>query len=201
MRQRWLVIFMVLAAIAGIGAISAAAQDVADKSLFLIAKRDLSDPLFAETVVVMLPSKEAGLVVGLIVNKSTRVPLREVFPKNPALKDRPDKVYFGGPVDLDLPAVLFLSSKPIEQAIHLEGELYISFDLDFIEAALVKPEEQVRDLRLFLGRAQWSPAQLEGEIMRGSWYSEREEITWIFKRDPEKVWPALIGRLEAGTPI
>lgn len=203
MRHRHLIVLIVLPTLIGIGTIGGAAQNATNKSPFLVARRELSDPLFKESVILMLPSTDTDLdlVVGLIVNKPTRVSLRDVFPTNPALKDRTDTVYFGGPVDIHMPSMLFLSSKPIEQAVHLDGDLYISFDLEFIEETLVRPEEQVRDVRLFLGRAQWAPEQLRGEILRGSWYNEREENSWIFRRDPENVWSVLIGRLESGTPI
>jgi putative transcriptional regulator len=201
MRHRLLTVFIVLATVIGIGTIGGAAQNATDKSLFLVARRELFDPLFKQSVILMLPATDSDLVVGLIVNKPTRISLREVFPTNPALKDRTDTVYFGGPVDIRTPGVLFLSSKPIEQAVHLDGDLYISFNLDFIEETLVKPEEQVRGVRLFLGRAQWAPEQLQGEVLRGAWYSEREENRWIFRQDPENVWAVLIGRLESGTPI
>ncbi|HXZ13609.1 MAG TPA: YqgE/AlgH family protein, partial [Candidatus Sulfotelmatobacter sp.] len=163
--------FFVLATFIGIGAIAGAAQNATDKSLFLVARRELPDVLFKESVILMLPSTDTDLVVGLIVNKPTRVPLRDVFPKNPDLKDRPDTIYFGGPVDIHTPSVLFLSSKPAEQAVHLDGDLYISFNSDFIEETLVKPKEEMRDMRLFLGRSQWAPEQLQGEILRGAWYS------------------------------
>ena len=202
MRRRHLTVFIVLATLSGIGTLGGAAQKATDKSLFLVARRDLSDPLFKESVILMLPSTESDdLVVGLIVNKPTRISLREVFPENPALKDRTDTVYFGGPVDIHTLSALFLSSKPIEQAVRLDGDLYISFDPNFIEETLVKPEEQVQEVRLFLGRAQWAPEQLQGEILRRSWYSDREENSWIFRRDSENVWSVLIGRLESGTPI
>lgn len=201
MRYKWLPVLLLLVIFIGIAALGGAAQNATGKSLFLVARRELSDLLFKESVILMLPSTDTDLIVGLIVNKPTRVPLRDVFPKSSALKDRSDTVYFGGPVDVQEPGVLFLASKPSQQAIHLAGDLYVSFDSDFIEGILVKPEEQVREVRLFLGRAQWAPVQLQAEIFRGAWYSKQEENSWIFKRDPENVWPALIGRLESGTLV
>lgn len=201
MRHRWLAVILVLVIFSGIAAIGGAAQKATDKSLFLIARREMSDPLFKETVVLMLPATDMDLIVGLIVNKPTRVPLRDVFPNNSALKDRSDTVFFGGPVDINELSALFLSPKPSQEAIHLAGDLYVSFAPDFIEGILAKPKEEVREVRLFLGRSQWGTAQLHGEILHGAWYSEQEENSWIFKRDPENVWPALIGRLEPGTLV
>lgn len=201
MRYRCLSVFLVLVIFAGIATIGGAAQKTTDKSLFLIARRELSDPLFTESVVLMLPSTHTELIVGLIVNKPTRVPLREVFPNNSAFKDRSDTVFFGGPVDINQLSALFLSPKPSQEAIHLAGDLYVSFAPDFIEGILVKPKEEIREVRLFLGRAQWGTAQLQGEMLHKDWYSEQEENSWIFKRDPENVWPALIGRVDPGTLV
>jgi putative transcriptional regulator len=172
-------------------------QNGTEMSLFLVARRELSNPLFKESVVLMLPSADTDVVVGLIVNKPTRIQLREVFPKDSALKNRSDAVYFGGPVDTEAPSALFLSSKPSKQAVHLVGDLYVSFDSDFIEGMLKKPK-QARDVRLFLGRAQWAPDQLQDETLRGAWYRERAENSWIFSREPENVWHSLIGRAEPG---
>jgi putative transcriptional regulator len=201
MRCKWLTVSLLLVTFVETGTLGGATQNEKDKSLFLVARRDLSDLLFKESVVLMLPATDTDLVVGLIVNKPTRIPLREVFPKDSVLKDRTDAVYFGGPVDIQKPGILFLSSKSVEPAVHLAGDLYVSFDPDFIEGILVKPNDEVREVRLFLGRAQWSLAQLRGEMIGGAWYSKPEENTWIFRRDPKNVWTVLIGQLEADAPI
>src|SRR5215813_2699199 len=49
------------------------AQD--SRSRFLVATPDLRDPLFSQTVVVMIPQTEIQipLVVGLIINKPTQI--------------------------------------------------------------------------------------------------------------------------------
>jgi putative AlgH/UPF0301 family transcriptional regulator len=48
-----------------------------------------------------------------------------------------------------------------------------------------------------MGRAQWAPAQLDGEALRGSWYSIRAEGELIFDRDTEHLWKHLEERAEA----
>ena len=76
--------------------------DNEEKTLFLVARTELRDPIFKESVVLMFPSSVGvgeGLIVGLIVNKPARVELSEIFPDDPALKNRPETAYFGGPVD------------------------------------------------------------------------------------------------------
>jgi putative transcriptional regulator len=188
---------ILLFALVGIGSVAGAAQEGGDKPLFLVARRELADPLFQGSVVLMLPASSGELMVGLIVNKPTQLRLREVFPKDSALRKRSDTVYFGGPVDVEAPGAVFHASNPPKRAIHLIGDLYVSFDSHFIEEILKKPEPG-RDVRIFTGRAQWAPDQLRAEMLRGAWYNERAESSWIFSRDSENVWRILLDRENHG---
>jgi putative transcriptional regulator len=167
--------------------------DSEDKTLFLVARPELPDPIFKESVVLMFPpsvgSKE-GPVVGLIVNRPARVALSEIFPDDEALKDRSENVYFGGPVEPRAPGVVFRSSKAAKQAALLFGDVYVSFDPDFIKELLKEPEKKP-DLHLFVGRSQWAPAQLEFEIAVGAWYSMRAETNLIFSASPQSLWRKL----------
>ncbi len=169
----------------------------ADKSSFLVARPELNDPLFEQSIVVMLPVIDKYLVVGLIVNKPTRLTLSQVFPKVSAFKDRTDTVYFGGPVDLKAPAALFRSTKSFKQAFHLTSDLYVTFDANFIESLLKGQKKGVSDIRLVIGRAQWGTDQLGGEMEEGSWFGAKEANSVIFSADPD-LWKTLITQLEPG---
>lgn len=173
-------------------------QGTQNKCVFLVAERDLPNPLFERSVILMLPRREGDLVVGLIVNKPTKVALQDVFPNNSALKKQTDTVYFGGPVDTGTPGVVFRSSKAMKEAFQLEGDLYVTFDKDLIQRILKKPKE-ILDVRLFLGRSQWAPGQLQDEMARGSWFTAHDDSSWIFKTDTGSVWPALIERVDPGS--
>jgi putative transcriptional regulator len=169
-----------------------------DKTLFLVARPELSDPIFRESVVLMFPSSVVageGLVVGLIVNRPARVALSEIFPNDNALKGRSETAYLGGPVDPRAPGVVFRSSKATKEAALLFGDVYVSFDPDFIKELLKKPE-RTPDLRLFVGRSQWAPAQLQNEIVKGAWYSVRAETNLIFSASPQSLWRRLFERAE-----
>jgi putative transcriptional regulator len=168
------------------------------KTLFLVARPELGDPFFKESVVLMFPSSLVagpGLVVGLIINRPARVALSEIFPNDNALKDRSETAYFGGPVDPRAPGVVFRSSKAAKQAALLSGDVYVTFDPDFIKDLLKKPEK-TPDLRLFVGRSQWAPAQLQNEMVKGAWYSVRAESNLIFSASPQDIWRKLFERAE-----
>jgi putative AlgH/UPF0301 family transcriptional regulator len=172
--------------------------DGEDKTLFLVARPEIGDPLFKESVVMMFPSSVVaieGLVVGLIINRPARVALSEIFPDDDALKNRSVTVYFGGPVDPLAPGVVFRSSKAVKRAALLFGDIYVSFDPEFIEELLKKPEE-TPDFRLFVGRSQWVSAQLQNEMAMRAWYSVRAETSLIFSPSPQSLWRNLFERAE-----
>ena len=173
-------------------------EDSEDKTLFLVARPKLGDPLFKESVVLMFPSSVVtvkGLVVGLIVNRPATVALSEIFPNDDALKNRSETVYFGGPVEPMAPGVVFRSSKAVKQAVLLFGDIYVSFDPNFIKELLKKPEE-TPDARLFVGRSQWASVQLQYEMAMRAWYSVRAETNLIFTASPQSLWHKLFEREE-----
>jgi putative transcriptional regulator len=170
------------------------------KLLFLVARPSILDPIFERSVVVMVPLEGEPLIVGLIVNKPTRLALRDLFPKSPALKKRSDIAFMGGPVDMSSPALVFHASKPPRQAMLLYDDVYLSFDGRYI-ASRLQDSKQTGGLRLFLGRAQWAPEQLQGEALRDSWYSLRAEGEVIFEGDSEKLWSTLHERARPSSNI
>ena len=173
-------------------------EDSEGKTLFLVARPGLREPVFKESVVLKLASPVGvgkGLVVGLILNKPARVALSDIFPDDQALQNRSETVYFGGPVEPRAPGVIFRSSEPAKQATLLFGDIYVSFDPDFIRELLKEPEKKP-DLRLFVGRSQWAPAQLQNEIAMGAWYSVWAEKNLIFSATTQYLWRKLLDRAE-----
>jgi putative transcriptional regulator len=172
-------------------------QDSSRQGLFLVARRDLSDPLFEKSVVLMLPIKGTPLLVGLIINRPTRVPLHDLFADSPALQKRDATAYFGGPVGVEVGALsaLFRSATPPKDATLVFGDVFVSFDHSTI-AALVGNFQQASTLRVFLGRAQWAPEQLENEMAKGGWYSVGSGADPIFSKLPEDAWLMLLDQAE-----
>src|SRR5262245_14497320 len=78
---------------------SAVAAEVAN-GIFLIAKREMRDPRFRETVVLVTQPPQGG-PFGVIINRPLDLPLSEVFPDQATMKGKKDVVYLGGPVARD----------------------------------------------------------------------------------------------------
>src|SRR5690348_6874403 len=170
-----------------------AAQNEKGQIEILIAREQVDDPFFRHSVVVMLPETESQMVVGLIINKPTRLTLGKLFPDSPQLKSRTDRAYFGGPVDVSTPSVAFRSEKEPDNTVRLYGDVYLTFDSDQISSAFQNPKPGGGP-RVFLGRAQWAPGQLENEIRMGGWYRIKAEGEMLFSPDPDNLWPKLHAR-------
>jgi len=167
--------------------------ELGSKTLLLVARSGLGDPFFRDSVVLMFPAsvkKEEGLIAGVIINKPTRVALSDIFPDDKEFKDRSETAYFGGPVEPRVPLAVFRANKPAKEAMLLFGDVYVSFDPDFIRELLKRPEKPA-DVRLFLGRAQWGPLQLENEMSIGAWYGVPAEASLIFDSKPDYLWHKL----------
>ncbi len=62
-----------------VATLPARGTEKAAQTYFLVAQPDLPDPMFRDAVVLMLPSTGTPLVVGLIVNKPTKMKLSNLF--------------------------------------------------------------------------------------------------------------------------
>jgi putative transcriptional regulator len=170
-------------------------QQKSEHGTFLVARRELSNPLFGSSVVLMLPIKDVTLVVGVIINKPTHVLLRDMFPDSKSLAKQDTTAYFGGPVELDEPGAIFRSKTPPKKATAVFGDVYVTFDSATI-ASLAEDSQQGSTVRIFLGRSQWDPEQLQNEMAKGAWYSTDDDAKLIFNSHPDAVWRALLKRLE-----
>src|ERR1700730_10565072 len=142
------------------------------KPYFLVATPQMGDPIFGGSVIMMIPTIDAPLLAGVIINKPTTTSPQEVFPHFPALRNGPNSAYFGGPVDNGQAIVALRTSHPPAKAIQVFDDVYVSADADTI-AQIIKDNTDPANLRIFLGRAQWLNEQLHTEIMAGAWYVMR----------------------------
>jgi putative transcriptional regulator len=170
------------------------AQQVERQPVLLVATPDLLDPFFAQTVVLVLfPS--GGGPLGVILNRPTRVTLKDAFPDQPRLSERSETLYFGGPVRTTALMFLFRGGGSAEGVFPVFSDLFLSSNGEVLDGLLDSPRDGVQ--RYFLGYAGWAPVQLEGEIARGSWYVLPADSDEILEMDPEVMWRELLARATA----
>jgi putative transcriptional regulator len=167
----------------------------------LVASRDLGDPNFAQTV-ILLVHYDAESVVGLMLNRRTDLPISRVLTQLEAAKGRSDPVYLGGPVETPTIFALLRSTDKLEGAEHVFGGVYwIS-----TKAALERTISSHPDpgaFHVYLGYAGWSADQLKTEVRLGGWFIFQADSQTVFGANPNSLWQEMIKKTElkmAGLP-
>ena len=172
-----------------LAAFSAVAAD--PTAIFLVARKDMPDPFFHESVVLVTNATESP--VGVIINKPLPLTLANAIPNASPLQDRDDKLFFGGPVQTEDVVFVFRAKKEPENAMRLMEGVYVSGNRELLETLLAR-KDPVDGLRIFAGHAGWAPGQLEAEIQRGDWALAPADASAIFRSKPEELWPELRAR-------
>jgi putative transcriptional regulator len=156
---------------------------------FLVAGRNIIDPFFSESVVLLINYGEKG-AMGLIINRPTEMKLSVLFPEVEGLEEA-DPLFFGGPVDRQRMMLLVRSGSGPEGALRIFDGIYMSASRAVLErmAGSSAPGES---FRMYSGYAGWAPGQLEAEIARGDWHVVQADAETVFEKDPSAVWPELI---------
>jgi len=187
MRKRlWIIAAGALLQTAG-AAQSIRSEDLAAGKL-LVASRDLLDPNFVQTVVLLVRySKDEDSVVGLIVNRRTQIPIARVFPELKEAKGQSDPIYRGGPVERTAALALLRARAKPEEAEHVFANVSMISSrplLDKTIAARMDPSM----FHIFLGYAGWTARQLQGEVDLGAWHVFPGAAAVVFDTDPETLW-------------
>lgn len=162
---------------------------------FLVASRDLGDPNFAHSVVLLLHYDDENGALGVIVNRRSDVPLSRVFEDLQGSKGRTDPIYVGGPVEAGSVLALLKSESKLKDAEHVFGNVYLISSKALLEKTLAAGVE-ASQFHVYLGYAGWAREQLEHEVDLGAWHVLPADATSVFHSDPESVWPRLIKQTE-----
>ena len=165
------------------------------KGKFLVASKQLRDPQFFETVVLLLEYDSKG-AMGLVINRPTTVKLSKVLPDIEGLQKRSDTIYLGGPVAKNQLMLLIRTSSPPEGSRLVFKDIYLSSSQTVIEKMIDKPDTPER-FRVYAGYAGWAPGQLDHEVSRGGWHILQADEESVFDKTPSEIWPELIRRSSA----
>lgn len=176
----------------GIGLLSSRASDIAPGS-FLVARRDLSDPNFAQSVVLMLRHDERSSM-GLVINRRTGAALSELFPGQEDAARTSEPIFWGGPVGMT-GVLALLREERYEKAEQVFPGVLLITSKAALEEKLAENLDASK-LRVYLGYCGWGPGQLRQELEMGAWHHMRGETALVFDPSPESLWSRLIGRTE-----
>jgi putative transcriptional regulator len=163
---------------------------------FLVAGKQMRDPNFYRSVVLMVEYGESGSM-GLVVNRPSNVSVARALSEHFDLPESDQLVYVGGPVE---PAALFV----LHSAGEFETEesdvvpgIYVGSSPDVFERVIEQVVGGSDDLefRVFAGCAGWGPGQLEGELEHGDWHILPAVAPEILSGDPYTLWDELVERI------
>jgi putative transcriptional regulator len=174
-------------------ACSVAAQSKRPEDLvvgkILVTPHDAPDPLFAESVIVLVQYSEAG-ALGLMINKRTTVPISRALEGVANASKHSEPVFVGGPVQLDTLFALVRAAVRPEGAAEVFGNVHFISTKAALEKALAGATNP-SGLRIYAGYCGWGPHQLENEMRLGGWYifDRSEDLT--FDAEPATLWTRL----------
>ena len=157
----------------------------------LVAREQLIDPNFAESVVLLLEYGEDG-ATGLIINRPTEVSLSEVLEMEGAER-LAEPVYVGGPVARGQMMLLLRVPGSPEDTRRVFEDVHVGGSRALLERMIAQPAAEER-FRVYSGHSGWAPGQLEMEIERGGWHVMPGDADLVFSTAPSSVWPQLIRR-------
>ena len=164
------------------------------RGMFLVADREMSDPRFTESVILLLSADQTG-AMGLIINKPTGSRLSEILPESWNAVRQNDRLYYGGPVGSYQLLLLLRSASAVKDAVRITQEVMVSSDRDVLRDAVLH-RKAGEEYRVFAGYAGWAAGQLELELKIGQWRVISADVEMVFHKDASKVWPALIRKSE-----
>ena len=159
----------------------------------LVAARNLPDPNFTDTVVLLVQYSREG-AAGLVINRPSDIPLSKVLPDLAATARVGTTAFIGGPVSQQ--AVLALSRAACDACPPLGREVYLVNTPDALTQRLANGAD-TRQVRVYLGYAGWGPGQLEAETRQHAWRVLDADARVVFDPQPATVWRRLITRTEA----
>jgi putative transcriptional regulator len=184
---------LLLASACCLAAQSESPEDLAAGKI-LVAPRDLPDPLFANSVILVVRYSKTG-ALGLRLDRRTTVPISRVLSEVKGAAGHSDPVFVGGPVELDTVSALARAPRKPEGATEVFGDIYFIANKTALEKALGGASNP-SGLRIYIGYCGWGPQQLENEVNNGSWYIFSRSEDLAFDAKPDTLWSRLIGKAE-----
>jgi putative transcriptional regulator len=158
----------------------------------LVATPVLRDPNFERTV-VLLVAHENGGAIGVVLNRATEVPVREVLGSWGGVATEPSVVFEGGPVQ---PEAAICLARVRSSTTELRGFSRVQGTLGTVDLTNDPDNmrDQLLDVRVFAGYAGWAPGQLEEEIATGSWLTFAGLPGDAFTERPDDLWASVLRR-------
>ena len=160
-----------------------------ERVYLLVATNQITEEAFSRTVILLLHYGSDG-AIGVAINRPTWVTTDEVFPNLGYLHAYRGHVFHGGPLAQTTVLVLHRSAAAADDEPLVDG-VYMSSELDWLEADFDARKDTDSALRFYAGHASWRPGQLEEELSGGAWRVVPGGASEIFDAEPTSLWRRL----------
>lgn len=158
----------------------------------LVAARNLPDPNFTDTVVLLIEYSADG-AAGLVLNRSSGVPLSRALPSVEGASAVTAPAFIGGPVSRE--SLLALSRAECDGCVAVARDVHLVKSASVLTTLLADGADE-RRLRVYVGYAGWGTRQLEAEVRQGAWRVLAADARIVFDPDPSTQWRRMIERSE-----
>jgi len=161
----------------------------------LIAAPSMTDPRFHQTVLVMVRHNLDGamaIVINRPLGERPMTRILEAFGEKPADAAGTVRIYYGGPVQLDMGTVLHSADYRRVGTLDIDGRVALTASMEIYRdiAAGKGPQNSI----MVFGYAGWAPGQLEGEMAQNAWFTAPMDVKLVFDADRDKVWELAMER-------
>ncbi len=168
--------------------------------VLLVAKRQLIDPSYRSTVLLVRPIGE-DRHVGVILNRPSKVTLGQLFPEHKPSQAVADPVYLGGPMNTSVIFALVGRNEGVAgKSLELMPNVYMVFEgaaVDrIIEQDATHLEQNATHARYLAGLVTWQPGELQDEIKRGAWYVLDADPAVVMRKSTDGLWEEMLRRAE-----
>jgi len=154
----------------------------------LVASRQLLDPNFVKSVVLLIRHNKEG-ALGVVINRPASKTVSELWRE---IGDAPCKatypVCLGGPVPGPL---LAIHANTFFAEMEVLKDVFLAAKKESLDELVMHADDP---LKLFLGHAGWGAGQLEGEIESGAWLTLPASFEHIFY-EGEDLWETITRKI------
>ena len=165
------------------------AQDKFHVGQLLVAKPDMPDLRFSETVVFVCRHDAKG-ALGLVLNrpagriKTSKLMKSLGLPSDGITGDV--QIRFGGPLETQAGFLMYNKTIGNEDGICSSHGVTVPNNKDVLKT--LGSENSPEEFILFFGYAGWGPNQLESEIARKDWLTVPADRSFLFASDIKSLW-------------
>jgi len=140
----------------------------------LIAPPCVRGNFWSKTVIFVTEDHDRGSI-GLVLNKSSKMPIKEFSAQHGVESDVPGLIYVGGPVNVNALTVLHSSEWECGNTLKINERFCLSSSSDLL--LRFSENDRPKLWRMFAGLCAWAPNQLDCEMQGTNGYDHR--LSWL----------------------